>query len=64
MYFLSVKTVFGNVADRYDVMNDCMSAGVHRVWKDLFIHRLKPGKRTKLIDMAGGTGNYNYVTMH
>ena len=52
-----VKAVFENVADRYDLMNDCMSGGVHRLWKDMFVNRLRPGKKTKLIDVAGGTGN-------
>ena len=51
-----MKAVFENVADRYDVMNDFMSAGVHRIWKDMFIHRLRPGDKTRLIDVAGGTG--------
>jgi len=52
-----VITVFENVADRYDLMNDCMSVGVHRIWKDMFVHRLRPKPNTKLIDMAGGTGD-------
>lgn len=51
-----MRAVFENVADRYDLMNDFMSAGVHRVWKDIFISRLRPGNTTKLIDVAGGTG--------
>ncbi|CAL8072923.1 unnamed protein product [Orchesella dallaii] len=52
-----VKSVFENVADRYDVMNDCMSAGVHRIWKDIFVHRINPGSKTRMIDVAGGTGD-------
>jgi len=52
----SVKHVFENVSSSYDLMNDCMSLGIHRVWKDMFINRLNPGKNTKLIDVAGGTG--------
>lgn len=51
--------VFQNVADRYDLMNDVMSGGVHRLWKDYFIHQLGPMPETKLLDVAGGTGMYN-----
>ncbi|KAJ3217865.1 2-hexaprenyl-6-methoxy-1,4-benzoquinone methyltransferase [Dinochytrium kinnereticum] len=50
-----VGQVFRNVADKYDVMNDFMSAGVHRLWKDHFIRKLSPGHETKLLDVAGGT---------
>ncbi|ODN05470.1 2-methoxy-6-polyprenyl-1,4-benzoquinol methylase, mitochondrial [Orchesella cincta] len=53
-----VKSVFENVAARYDLMNDCMSVGVHRVWKDIFVHRINPGANTRMIDVAGGTGKY------
>ncbi len=49
--------VFHNVAEKYDLMNDAMSAGVHRIWKDHFIDTLCPGKDTKLLDVAGGTGS-------
>ena len=42
-------------------MNDCMSLGIHRVWKDIFINRLRPGPKTKLIDVAGGTGKTNVI---
>jgi hypothetical protein len=52
-----VKSVFENVADSYDLMNDFMSVGVHRVWKDMFIHRLHPSRNMRLIDVAGGTGD-------
>ena len=48
--------VFENVTSRYDAMNDAMSGGVHRLWKDHFIRRLAPLPGTKLIDVAGGTG--------
>jgi len=54
---LSVYEVFHNVASTYDVMNDAMSGGVHRLWKDYFIERLGPTPGTTLIDVAGGTGN-------
>lgn len=49
--------MFEDVANSYDVMNDAMSVGIHRIWKDLFIERLAPSHGTKLLDMAGGTGD-------
>lgn len=52
----SVHEVFENVAEKYDLMNDAMSFGIHRLWKDIFINRLAPTHGTKLLDMAGGTG--------
>lgn len=52
-----VLDVFHNVADSYDLMNDAMSAGVHRVWKDYFLMKLDPGPNTKMLDVAGGTGD-------
>ncbi|KAK3084593.1 hypothetical protein FSP39_016023 [Pinctada imbricata] len=52
-----VYEVFKNVASKYDLMNDAMSAGVHRLWKDHFIQRMAPYPGTKLIDVAGGTGD-------
>ncbi|KAM3957892.1 ubiquinone biosynthesis protein COQ3, mitochondrial [Aphomia sociella] len=55
-----VHEVFENVADKYDLMNDVMSFGVHRVWKDIFIQRLAPTHGTKLLDMAGGTGDITF----
>ena len=50
--------VFENVANTYDLMNDVMSFGVHRLWKQYFVSQLnlKPGM--KILDMAGGTGVY------
>ena len=48
--------MFENVAENYDRMNDTMSVGVHRLWKDLFMHRLSPTPATQLLDVAGGTG--------
>jgi ubiquinone/menaquinone biosynthesis C-methylase UbiE len=51
-----VGQVFHNVADKYDLMNDLMSAGVHRVWKDHFVTKLAPTPGTKILDVAGGTG--------
>lgn len=52
-----VLGVFHSVADTYDLMNDAMSCGIHRLWKDYLITKLDPGPRTKLLDVAGGTGD-------
>ena len=52
--------MFRNVASSYDVMNDLMSLGVHRLWKDRFIKVLNPAPDTKLLDVAGGTGMLLY----
>ena len=52
-----VNKVFDNVAFKYDLMNDLMSAGLHRLWKDSFIDWLAPRKNTHLLDVAGGTGD-------
>ena len=54
--FCSVYQVFENVSDQYDLMNDAMTAGVHRLWKDIFMEHLNPSPGTRLIDVAGGTG--------
>ncbi len=50
-----VGAVFSNVAERYDVMNDAMSGGMHRLWKDRFVRRVKPRPGEAVLDMAGGT---------
>lgn len=52
-----VGAVFSSVARRYDVMNDAMSAGLHRLWKDTFVRRVKPRPGEQILDMAGGTGD-------
>ena len=52
-----VGAVFSNVAKKYDVMNDAMSGGLHRVWKDRFVRRVKPRAGEEILDMAGGTGD-------
>jgi demethylmenaquinone methyltransferase/2-methoxy-6-polyprenyl-1,4-benzoquinol methylase len=56
-----VNKVFHDVADRYDLMNDLMSVGVHRLWKDALVSELAPPKAGtrpyKVLDMAGGTGD-------
>jgi demethylmenaquinone methyltransferase / 2-methoxy-6-polyprenyl-1,4-benzoquinol methylase len=52
-----VRGVFDRVAGRYDLMNDLMSAGVHRLWKDAVAARLNPRPGETIIDCAGGTGD-------
>jgi demethylmenaquinone methyltransferase/2-methoxy-6-polyprenyl-1,4-benzoquinol methylase len=52
-----VGAVFSNVAKSYDVMNDAMSGGMHRLWKDRFVRRVKPRPGEAILDMAGGTGD-------
>ena len=52
-----VRAVFDKVAPRYDLMNDLMSGGVHRLWKRELIHRLHPRPGQFLLDVAGGTGD-------
>ncbi|KHL24370.1 ubiquinone biosynthesis methyltransferase UbiE [Croceibacterium mercuriale] len=52
-----VGAVFSNVAAKYDVMNDAMSVGMHRLWKDRFVRRVKPRSGEAILDMAGGTGD-------
>ena len=52
-----VGQVFSNVARKYDVMNDAMSGGMHRLWKDRFVRRVKPRAGEHILDMAGGTGD-------
>ena len=54
-----VNQVFHSVADKYDLMNDLMSLGMHRLWKDAFVSWLCPPKKENwcLLDVAGGTGD-------
>ncbi|MCB1366276.1 MAG: bifunctional demethylmenaquinone methyltransferase/2-methoxy-6-polyprenyl-1,4-benzoquinol methylase UbiE [Rhodobacteraceae bacterium] len=52
-----VHGVFTNVASKYDVMNDAMSLGIHRLWKDAMMDWLAPRNGQKLLDVAGGTGD-------
>ena len=52
-----VGAVFSSVAKKYDVMNDAMSGGMHRLWKDRFVRRVKPREGEAILDMAGGTGD-------
>ena len=51
-----VGEVFSSVAGKYDLMNDAMSLGAHRLWKDRFVRKVKPRKGEAILDMAGGTG--------
>lgn len=70
-----VRKVFSSVADSYDVMNDAMSLGVHRCWKDTFVNQIGPLKtrkvlndngdvekeeKLKILDVAGGTGDISF----
>jgi len=55
-----VHGVFTNVASKYDIMNDAMSMGVHRIWKDAMMDWLAPRKGMKLLDVAGGTGDISF----
>jgi len=52
-----VGAVFSSVAKKYDVMNDAMSVGMHRLWKDKFVKRVRPQPGEAILDMAGGTGD-------
>jgi demethylmenaquinone methyltransferase/2-methoxy-6-polyprenyl-1,4-benzoquinol methylase len=52
-----VGAVFSSVAKKYDIMNDAMSVGMHRLWKDRFVRRVKPRAAEAILDMAGGTGD-------
>jgi demethylmenaquinone methyltransferase/2-methoxy-6-polyprenyl-1,4-benzoquinol methylase len=52
-----VGGVFSSVARNYDLMNDLMSGGMHRLWKNRFVAKVKPRPGEKILDMAGGTGD-------
>lgn len=52
-----VRAVFDAVAPNYDLMNDLMSLGIHRLWKDAFIDAIRPRPGEHLLDVAGGTGD-------
>jgi len=52
-----VTKVFQDVSDKYDLMNDLLSLGIHRLWKKRLVQWLNPQKNTKLIDVASGTGD-------
>ena len=55
-----VQGVFNSVASKYDVMNDVMSVGVHRIWKDAMMDWLAPRAGQRLLDVAGGTGDISF----
>jgi len=56
-----VRDVFDSVASRYDLMNDLMSGGMHRLWKREFIRMLRPTPAKTLLDVAGGTGDISFL---
>jgi len=55
-----VQGVFNSVASKYDIMNDVMSAGIHRIWKDAMMDWLAPRPGQRLLDVAGGTGDISF----
>lgn len=55
-----VQGVFNSVASKYDVMNDAMSMGIHRIWKDAMMDWLAPRAGQRLLDVAGGTGDISF----
>ncbi|MDB4248683.1 bifunctional demethylmenaquinone methyltransferase/2-methoxy-6-polyprenyl-1,4-benzoquinol methylase UbiE [Amylibacter sp.] len=55
-----VRGVFSSVASKYDVMNDVMSFGIHRIWKNTMMDWLSPQANQKLLDVAGGTGDISF----
>lgn len=52
-----VNNVFGSVASKYDLMNDVMSFGIHRLWKKFLLNQVKPEENLSVLDMASGTGD-------
>ncbi len=56
-----VRDVFSRVASKYDVMNDFMSGGVHRLWKRAFVRRIAPKAHHRILDVAGGTGDISFL---
>jgi demethylmenaquinone methyltransferase/2-methoxy-6-polyprenyl-1,4-benzoquinol methylase len=52
-----IGDIFSSVASKYDLMNDLMSGGVHRIWKDMFVDWLNPQPGWRVLDVAGGTGD-------
>ena len=55
-----VQGVFNSVASKYDIMNDVMSVGIHRVWKEAMMDWLAPRAGQRLLDVAGGTGDVSF----
>ncbi|MES2713002.1 MAG: class I SAM-dependent methyltransferase [Pseudomonadota bacterium] len=58
-----VRDVFASVAPKYDVMNDVMSLGIHRIWKRIFINAIGCSPRETLLDLAGGTGDIAFLAL-
>ena len=58
-----VREVFESVAPRYDLMNDLMSLGIHRLWKRIFVNAIGPTPRETLLDLAGGTGDVAFLAL-
>lgn len=56
--------MFSNVSKNYDLMNDVMSFGIHRLWKERFIQKLDPYPGAQLLDVAGGTGDISFKFLH
>jgi 2-methoxy-6-polyprenyl-1,4-benzoquinol methylase len=61
---LPVGSVFSSVASSYDVMNDAMSLGIHRLWKDHYVSKLNPRGDMKCLDVAGGTGGHRLAEVY
>ena len=59
-----VNSVFSKVYDKYDLMNDVMSLGIHRIWKDKFIDWMNPSPNSSLIDVASGTGDIALIVFN
>ena len=59
-----VNSVFSKVHNKYDLMNDIMSFGIHRIWKEKFIDWMNPLPNTKLIDVASGTGDITQLYLN
>ena len=57
---IKVQSVFNSVAAKYDIMNDVMSMGIHRIWKEAMMDWLAPRPGQKLLDVAGGTGDISF----
>ena len=55
-----VRSLFSDVANNYDIMNDVMSVGIHRIWKEAMMDWLAPRAGQKLLDVAGGTGDVSF----
>ncbi|MBU2981219.1 bifunctional demethylmenaquinone methyltransferase/2-methoxy-6-polyprenyl-1,4-benzoquinol methylase UbiE [Lentibacter algarum] len=55
-----VQGLFGSVASKYDIMNDAMSFGIHRIWKEAMMDWLAPRRGQRLLDVAGGTGDVSF----